>query len=60
MTLGFCPGRAASAFLFERNGRATIRCDPTAERDWAKLSPGGHERRATFPAQAQVVAWARG
>ena len=58
--LGFRPTRPLRLLLIERNGRATVGCDPTAERNWAKLSPGGRERRATFPAQAQVAAWVRG
>jgi len=58
--LGFRPTRPLRLLLIERNGWATVGCDPTAERNWAKLSLGGRERRAAFLAQAQVVAWARG
>ena len=58
--LGFRPTRPLRLLLIEQNGRATVGCDPTAERNWAKLSPGGRERRAAFLAQAQVAAWARG
>jgi len=48
MTLGFCPGRAASAFLFEQNGRATVGCDPTAVLDRADRGPGGRAHGRGF------------
>ena len=68
MTLGFCPGRAASAFLFERNGRATVECDPTAVLDRADRGPGGRAHRCDIAgpgpscglgaACARAVSWA--
>ena len=47
------PGRG---FLIRRNGRTAVGFDPTAWNDRATQRP---RRDATFPAQAQVAAWAR-
>ena len=44
------------AVLIRRNGRTAVGFDPTAWNDRATQRP---RRDATFPAQAQVAAWAR-